>query len=200
VAKAIQPRVALQHGDRCTCMPLDQIEYTAIPVLVDDDCPSLGEKPRPVLDAGRVIITWPAATTAGVLPLWGVRLEDADSGEPLISGFKLVLGTDTGYEGNIIEAEVTALVDEDGQILAGSGIQPVPTEEYVRHHDAAIGLTGDARLLDEHNASFQGSKFRTGVFRYAVAEMRIADTASVAGSVENEYDLDTGARRQEPEE
>lgn len=126
-------------------------------------------------DFRRVIITWPAPTTAGVLPTYGVTIEDAETAEQILSGLKLalVLGTDTGYEGDIIEVEVTALVDEDGHVLPG-GKLPVTTEEYVRHHDAAIGLTSDARLLDEHNDAFQGPKYRTGVFRYAVAEMRIA--------------------------
>jgi len=149
--------------------------------------------------AGRLIITWPAAQPAGVLTNQLVRIEDADSGEPILTALKLalILGTDTGYLPGIIEAEITALTDEDGRIQAGSGVQPVPTEEYMRHRAAASGLTEPAREALED--AFTGPEMRTGVFRYAVAEMRIADAASVAGSVETEYDLATGARRPEPE-
>jgi hypothetical protein len=104
---------------------------------------------RPTHD-GRVIITWPAKTTSGVLPIYAVTITDADTGEQIASGVKLslVLGADTGYEGDIIEAEITALVNADGQIL-GSRESPVKSED--------------------------GEWFSTGVFRFAVAEMRIAE-------------------------
>ena len=108
------------------------------------------EKPEPVETGRRVIITWPAPTTSGVLPIYSVAVTDADSGERILPGVKLslVLGTDTGYEGDIIEAEVTALVNADGKILG-------PRESPVKSED--------------------GEWLSTGVFRFAVAEMRIAE-------------------------
>jgi hypothetical protein len=122
----------------------------------------------------RVIITWPAPTTAGVLPIYGVTLTDADSGEQIVSGLKLALtlGTDTSYDGNIIEAEVTALVDEDGHLLP-AGKRPVITEEYAAHRAAAPEKFTDA--YGEHEAAFKGQELRTGVFKFAVAEMRIQE-------------------------
>jgi hypothetical protein len=108
---------------------------------------------EPVADkpdiAGRVIITWPAPTTAGVLNNTHVRLTDADTGEHIVSAFKLslVLGTDEGYEPALIEADVTAIVDENGAI----------TNDANRAYDRETG------------------RMRTGVFRYLVAEMRVAD-------------------------
>lgn len=107
-------------------------------------------KSKPIETGRRVIITWPAPTTSGVLPIYSVTLTDADSGEQILTGVKLslTLGTDTGFEGDIIEADVTALVDGDGQIL-GPREQPVKSEGC--------------------------DWFKTGVFRFAVAEMRVAD-------------------------
>lgn len=125
---------------------------------------------QPVETGRRIIITWPAKTIEGVLPLHGVTVEDADTGEQIVSGFKLTLGTDVGYTGSVIEADVTALVDEDGEILA-AGAQPVVTEEYANHRAAAPQKFTDA--YDEHEAAFKGELFRTRVYRFAVAEMRI---------------------------
>lgn len=107
-------------------------------------------KAEPIETGRRVIITWPAPTTSGVLPIYSVTLSDADTGEQILTGVKLslVLGTDTGFEGDIIEADITALVNADGQIL-GPREQPVKSED--------------------------GDWFRTGVFRFAVAEMKVAD-------------------------
>lgn len=104
-----------------------------------------------VTDTGRrVIITWPAKTTSGVLPIFSTALEDADTGEKILTGVKLslVLGTDTGFNGDIIQADITALVNADGEIL-GAGEQAVPNED--------------------------GDWLNTKVFRFTVAEMRIAD-------------------------
>lgn len=104
---------------------------------------------REPIDTGRrIIITWPAKTTAGVLPIQGVTVEDADTGEQILTGVKLTLGTDTGYTGDIIEAEITALVGADGEILG-------PREQPVKNED--------------------GDWLNTKVFRFAVAEMRIQE-------------------------
>lgn len=112
----------------------------------------------PVLD-GRVIITWPAPIN-GVVNNTLTTLTDADSGEDIVSAFKLslVLGTDTGFEPGVIVAEIVALVDEHGKLSRS----PVATEEYATHR----ALTPDT--------PFEGQEIRTGIFRYAVAEMRTA--------------------------
>lgn len=109
--------------------------------------------------AGRVTITWPApkpGAAPGALSNWGVKVEDADTGEPILTAFKvsIVLGTDTGYEDALIEADITALIDEDGNLL-GNGPRAF--------NHAARDDTAD------------GPGFRTKVFRYLVAEMRVAE-------------------------
>lgn len=150
MAKTVEARVALHHGDGCTCQPLTPIERTFTPVMVSDDCPARVKDPEPVETGRRVIITWPAPTTSGILPIYRVTLADADTGEQIITAVKLslTLGTDTGFEGDIIEAEVTALVNADGEPLR-AGEQAVPTED--------------------------GDWLNTKVFRFAVAEMRVAE-------------------------
>jgi hypothetical protein len=123
---------------------------------------------------GRVIITWPAKTTSGVLPIYRVTLTDADTGEQIVSGLKLALtlGTDTGYDGDIIEAEVTALVDADGSLLP-AGKQPVRVDAAPT--DVAESFTSEEWAERERATASAPFDFRTGVFRFAVAEMRIAE-------------------------
>lgn len=137
------------------------------------------DQPEPVY-AGRVRITWPAASSTGVLPIQGVTVEVADSGKQILAGFKLalVLGTDTGYEGDVIYADVTVLVDEDGGIITGA---PVPTGAYQEHREYVRAQRPDGALTDETaeyldalERGFTGPKWRTAVRRYEVAEMRIA--------------------------
>jgi hypothetical protein len=140
--------IGTEHGPGCTCRKLDpvEIEVSYTPVVVNQGCP--GVQSPPAMETGeRVIITWPRPHGGGVIPIHGVTLTKADTGEQILTGVKLALtlGTDTGYDGDIIEVEVTALVNEDGQIL-GSGKRPV----------------------------FADGEVRTGVFRFAVAEMRVA--------------------------
>lgn len=140
--------IGTQHGADCACRKLDPVSasVTYTPVVVNQGCP--GVQSPPATDTGeRVIITWPRSHGGGVLPIHGVTLTNADTGEQILTGVKLALtlGADTSYDGDIIEVEVTALVNDDGQIL-GSG-------------DRAVFADGDVR---------------TGVFRFAVAEMRVA--------------------------
>jgi hypothetical protein len=124
-------------------------------------------------DYRRVIITWPAPTTVGVLPIRGVTLTDADSGEQIVTGLKLglTLGTDTGYEGSVIEAEITALVDADGHLLP-AGKQPVRVDAAPA--DVAESFTPEQWAEREQAIASAPFEFRTGVFRWLVAEMRIA--------------------------
>lgn len=128
--------------------------------------------------AGRVRITWPAATSSGALPIQGVTVEDADTGKQILAGFKLVLGTDTGYEGDAIYADITVLVNEDGAIITGA---PVPTDAYREHcehvHTQRPGgplADETAVYLDALEHGYTGPKWRTAVRRYVVAEMRVA--------------------------
>lgn len=124
--------------------------------------------------AGRVIITWPAPTPGvGILPNWGVSLHDADTGEPITAAFKLVLGTDTGYDSAPIEVEITALVDEDGEILA-SDKQPVRVGEPRR--DQVHAFTAEQWAAIEARQENTPVELRTKVFRHAVAEMRVAES------------------------
>lgn len=191
MADAIEVNIGVEHGPDCTCTRLDPIHIQ--PVIVSPDCPQSPREPRakdyvvgghgpaPV-DTGRLIITWPAAGNSPALPNWGVTFHDADTGEQILTVLKLslILGTDTGYEQGIIEADITALVDEDYNILAAG--QPVATDAYREHCDCIKRHRLNGSLTDEEtdrldalDRKFPGPQFRTGVFRYVVAEMRVAE-------------------------
>ena len=97
---------------------------------------------------GRLIITWPKPDVAVIGH--GVILTDADTGEQVFSGLDMdvVIHADPR---EIVTATMTMLVDEDDQPLPGKA-KPV--------------------LADD------GENLRTGVFRWVVAEMRVAEVAA----------------------
>jgi hypothetical protein len=98
--------------------------------------------------AGRLTITWPKA---GQSHLFGGRivLHDADSGEQILSAlsFDLVVHADAK---ELITADVTMLATADGL--------PLPA-------DAKPVIVGEG----------DSAEVATGRFRWAVAEMRIAE-------------------------
>lgn len=202
----VTPSQAAEMADHIEAIGFPRGQMVIAPpwsdVLIEVD-----SQPEPEYDGGRVNITWPAADSGGALPIQGVTVEDADTGKQILAGFKLVLGTDAGYEGDAIYADITVLVDEDGAIITGA---PVPTDAYREHCEHVRAQRPDgplteegAEYLDALDRGFIGRQWRTAVRRYLVAEMRIAEDGSadsVAGSVEAEYDLDTGERRVEPQE
>lgn len=146
----------------------------AVSVALTEAVLAQAEKSQPIETGRRVIITWPAPTTSGVLPIYSVTITDADSGEQILTGVKLslVLGTDTGFEGDIIEADITALADEDGNLL-GAGKQPVRADAVQR--DVAESFTPEEWEERQRATAAAPFAFRTGVFRFAVAEMKVAD-------------------------
>lgn len=93
---------------------------------------------------GRVIITWPKPTGPVLLPPLTI-LHDADSGEQITSVLSFTVNADATE--NQVTADLTMLTDADGQPLASTA-KPVLDE-------------------DEENV-------RADVFRWIVAEMRIA--------------------------
>ena len=142
--------IGISHGDNCTCTPLDPITVTAQPVVVNRDCPGQRELPRGYGEiTGSVVITWPRPSGLS-LNVWDVQIQDADSGETLttVLGLRLILGGSHGWRPAAVEVELTQLADGDGKPL-GSGAPAVPDDD--------------------------GKRFRTGAFRYVVAEMRIAE-------------------------
>lgn len=150
--------IGTKHGDACTCKQLDPIVIQ--PVIVADDCPGrLREHFHTVAEAfqqpphmGRVTITWPAARN-DALPLFSreMQIHDADTGQPIltVTGMQIVLGGEA-WRGEAIHVDLTMLADAEGQpILDGPG--------------------SANKAYDRDNGVI-----RTGVFRYAVMEMRTA--------------------------
>lgn len=124
---------------------------------------------------GRVAITWPAAhNPPNALPVWGIAFDDPDSGEQLVDvvGLRMELGSEVGWPDTRIEVVLTRLVDADGKPVGTTPNRLVFTDEY------AEWLQNLERTAA---AVFPGQKFRTGQFRYVVAEMRLA--ASAPGSL-----------------
>ena len=108
--------------------------------------------------AGRVSITWPSPSNNAVaLCAELVAIHDADTGEQIIDavGMRLTIGDEGGWRGPV-NVELTRIVGTDG----APSRTPVLTEAYLAHR--ANGGGDD----------FDGPKYRTGVFRYALAEMR----------------------------
>jgi len=97
---------------------------------------------------GRLIITWPKSDRPALLPPLTI-LHDADTGEQITSVASFTLSADATE--NLVTAELTMLTDADGQPLA-SAATPILTDD--------------------------GEDVRTGVFRWAVAEMRVAEAKS----------------------
>lgn len=129
---------------------------------------------------GRVIITWPAASSPPTaLAAWGVAFDDADTGEQLLDvvAVSMQLGSAKGFEsGNVIEVDLTRLVDADGKPIGGgpgAANRLALTDEYAEH--ARTHRLGEPRGIDAPEPpQFVGQLFRTGRFRYIVAEMRLA--------------------------
>lgn len=144
--------IGLRHGDACTCHPLTAV--TMLPVIVDEACPGRDAELHPVREptwmTRRLVITWPAANPQG-LPLDAARimLHDFATGEEILTAtaVRVSASVDAGDVGGVV-AELTMLVDEHG--------------EPIRN--------GEWSVLNEH-----GHGMRTGLFRYAVAEMRTAE-------------------------
>lgn len=142
--------IGIKHGDDCTCTPLDPITVTTQPVVVNRDCPGQRELPRGRDEiTGSVVIIWPHPSGLN-LNVWDVQIQDAETGEILttVLGLRLILGGSHGWRPAAVEVELTQLADGDGKPL-GSGAPVVPDDD--------------------------GKRFRTGAFRYVVAEMRIAE-------------------------
>lgn len=143
--------VGIQHGEDCTCHKLDPICVT--PVIVHDDCPGSGvpQQPRKSAEAvGRIAITWPSPRHEyAPLGAWEIQIHDLDADLPILTatGLRIVISAD-GWGSGGIYADLALLVGEDGEPLPNDG-------------KAAI---------DENSR-----RVRTGAFRYAVAEMRVAE-------------------------
>lgn len=122
-----------------------------------------------------------------MLPIQGVTVEDADTGKQIVAAFKLVLGTDTGYEGDAIYADITVLVDEDGEIITGG---PVPTDACREHSGHVRAQRPDGPLTDESavhldalERGFNRAKWRTAVRRYVVTQMCVGPGPEVSPEV-----------------
>lgn len=149
MAGALAVTVGTRHGEHCTCKHLGEITATAETVIVNRDCPAQGELPRDEEPIGRVTLTWPARTNNAPLAVWGVRIDDADSGAMLtnVIGLRMMLGTGRGWDG-AITVDLEQFTDTGGKPLP-AGERPVPDED--------------------------GKSVRSAVFRYAVAEMKITE-------------------------
>lgn len=100
---------------------------------------------------GAVIIEWPAPPKPDrILPGWGCKIFDAESGEQVTTVTELLVpaGCVTARPERFITADLTMFADDDGK--------PVPC--------------GCAVPLDENG------KIRTGTFRFLVAEMRVGSS------------------------
>ena len=121
---------------------------------------------------GQVIITWPAAhNPPTALPIWGVAIDDADSGVRLVDvvALRLELGSKLGLENGPIEVVLTRLADTDGKPVGTASNRLAFTDEYTEWLASHVATGPDAL--------FPGQKFRTAEFRYIVAEMRVAEEA-----------------------
>ncbi len=96
--------------------------------------------------AGRVVITWPGVQPGRDLPTWGIILVDADREQQLVwvTGVDFSLRADSSEP---VVAELTMLTDTDGKPLWDGA--PIPPRD-------------------------EDGNFRTGRFRWLVAEMRVA--------------------------
>ena len=158
MARTVNVNIGARHGGSCTCKQLEPIVFN--PVIVNDDCPgrlrehfrTVAERFQGLPHAGSVIITWPALRD-DTLPLFSreMQIHDADTGKPLltVTGLQIVLGGEA-WRGEAIHVDLTMLADDDGQPILGG------PDSVNKAYDRDSGTV------------------RTGVFRYAVMEMRIA--------------------------
>jgi hypothetical protein len=100
---------------------------------------------------GRVIITWPKTVDGVLHPWFGASLTDADTGEELttVLSFTLAINYSDSHlrSWDAYRVDMTMLSDENDQCLRGR---------------APAQLAPDGRI-------------RRGTFRWAVAEMRVAE-------------------------
>ena len=128
---------------------------------------------------GRIAITWPAAhNPPSVLGVWGITIEDLDSGEQLLDvvGLRLELGAPEGWADKVIEATLTRLAAADGKPIGagpGSANRLALTEEYAAYREQR-GLNRTHPGDDFPEDEFEGQQYRTTELRYIVSEMRIA--------------------------
>lgn len=94
--------------------------------------------------AGRLIIIWPKSGGAAVHGNL-IAFIDADNGEPIVTITDLTVHVDLYAP---VVAEVAMFADADGKPLLGAHAMPVPNAD--------------------------GTAYRTGTFRWIVAEMRVA--------------------------
>jgi len=151
MARTADVTIGIQHGADCTCHKLDPICVT--PVIVHEDCPGSGvpQQPRkPAEVIGRIAITWPSPRHEyAPLGAWEIQIYDLDADLPILTatGMRIVISAD-GWDSGGIYADLTLLVGKDGE--------PIPND-------------GNA-AIDEDSGRVQ-----TGAFRYAVAQMRVAE-------------------------
>lgn len=105
-------------------------------------------KSKPVETGRRVIITWPKAGHATVLANATMCVNDAETGEEFVDGTAMTmrLGEPGNWTHQVIEVDICRLTAPDGEPL-GPG-RPVPVDDEITY----------------------------AWFRYAVAEMRIAES------------------------
>jgi len=149
MTRTVDVHIGAWHGKDCTCHQLEPITFR--PVIVHDDCPGTTARPAPrhAEPIGRIAITWLAPQFKGMaLPAWTIQLYDLDSDRPILTatGLRIVIGGD-GWDSGGIYADLTLLVDDEGQ--------PIP-------NDGKLAIGEDERV-------------QTAVFRYAVCEMRTAE-------------------------
>lgn len=148
MARTVEAVIGTKHGETCTCTPLDPVTATVQPVLVNRECPGQREMPRSTILSGAVIITWPRATGCGI-SAWGATVHDVETGAQWLDVLSMRITVNP--RDNILTADIERLIDEDGNPGPARHGRAVPTED--------------------------GSGYRTAVFRYVVAEMRIAEEA-----------------------
>lgn len=93
--------------------------------------------------AGRLVIIWPKASGPAVHGNL-IAFIDADSGDPIVTITDLTVHVDLYAP---VVAEVAMFADADGKPLLGAHAMPVPDAD--------------------------GKAYRTGTFRWLVAEMRV---------------------------
>jgi hypothetical protein len=139
-------------------------------------------EPQPEI-RGRVVITWPRPEPRATPPLlgnWGVEFREYETGQVITTGFKaaIVMGTDRAWKPDALIVDLTLLADENGDPIIGEtcgellALNRAESDEYRAWRDSPQETRGE----------FTGDPVRTGVFRYLVAEMRVAGHEQDAGT------------------